>query len=243
MKSQMKLIDGNGNLRAINLALFLGGANMSYVNITVKKLRSGGRKAPKVTIDFLKKKIFDLMQKYEPEEYTDITYFCENNVSPYGLTENKKIESDLGKVVFDFENYEFDTSYGDLCGFHTLDNGFTFLGGFGGGDWEFPVFFIVYWDGKALRGYIPVCGNTYNLDLNTAFGSEEESDKYEDWVAKVEAKLYPNSADDDSESPVEENLIKAYCDYHGYVYKDDEELDFHWKGIETDIKNRIEVAE
>lgn len=216
---------------------------MSYVNLNVGKLRNGGRKAPKVTKDFLKEKIWKLLNKYEPDEYDDLSSFNPDYTDPYVLCNDSKIESDLKKVTFDFENYEFthDKDENDLCGLHTLDNGFTFIGGWGGGDWEFPVFFIIYWDGKQLRGYIPVCGNTYNLDLNTAFGSEEESDKYEDVIAKYEAKLYPNPKDDDSENPIEDDLIKAYCLYHGYAYREGEEVDFHWKGIEVDIKNRIEI--
>jgi len=213
-----------------------------YVNLNLQAIRKGGRKAPQVTQDFLKNKIWELHEKYEPGEYPQSAYFKADHVNAYALTENAKISDDLSKVKFDFENYEFtDDEANSLAGFHTLNNGFTFLGGFGGGDWEWPVFFIIYWDGKQLRGYIPVCGNTFNADLNAAFGSEEESDKYEDWVAKVEAKLYPKPADDDSESLVEENLAKAYCDYHGYNYKDESELDFHWKGIEADIKGRIEI--
>lgn len=85
------------------------------------------------------------------------------------------------KVKFDFEN--FDTKPGpggfgpkNLMGYHTLGNGLTFCGMCAGGDWEHPVFFIIYWDGKKLRAYIPTDGNPWNLMTKEAYGNDEEAD-------------------------------------------------------------------
>ena len=50
-----------------------------------------------------------------------------------------------------------------------------------GGDWESPVFFFVYWSEKnnRLKGFFPKGdGNVYSVELNTAYGSEQESPKY-----------------------------------------------------------------
>lgn len=85
-----------------------------------------------------------------------------------------KIKKDLSKVEFDFENcWEMEP---EICGFKTLENGFTYYGLMAYGDWEDEVFFIVYWDGKTLRAYIPKEGNLYNTDTRTAYGNSGEYD-------------------------------------------------------------------
>lgn len=106
---------------------------------------------------------------------------------------NEQIRDDLSKIQFDFENYSSPNSPetpADIMGWHTLDNGFSFLGMWAGGDWEQPVYFILYWDGKKVRGYVPEAGNTFNPKYRTAFGSEGDSKKYtndKDFYAYMEA--------------------------------------------------------
>ncbi len=39
-----------------------------------------------------------------------------------------------------------------------------------------PIFFIIYWDGKALRGYIPLDGNPWNTTTKQAYGNNNEDD-------------------------------------------------------------------
>lgn len=83
------------------------------------------------------------------------------------------------KVNFDFENFESPGSNhgkGSLLGFNTLANGLTYCGMSAGGDWEYPVFFIVYWDGKKLRGYVPTEGNPWNTTTKAAYGNDEPAD-------------------------------------------------------------------
>ena len=89
-----------------------------------------------------------------------------------------KITSDLKKCEFDTENVDCKKGYGveKIAGFRTLSNGLTYLGISAGGDWEFPVFHILYFDGKQLRAYIPKDGNPWNTDTKTAYGNDEESD-------------------------------------------------------------------
>jgi len=89
-----------------------------------------------------------------------------------------KVLSDWKKVKFDFENFYCDPSNSPKCdqlGFQTLENDFTYLGIMAGGDWEQPIYAIIYHDGSDFRGYIPNKGNTYNTITKTAFGSESES--------------------------------------------------------------------
>jgi hypothetical protein len=99
-----------------------------------------------------------------------------------GLT--PAIQRDLSKVEFDFENVEMIDGYSiipesdrpKIMGFQELPNGFSFLGITAGGDWELPVFFIIYWDGHKLRGYIPTKGNIWNPINDSAVGNNEAAD-------------------------------------------------------------------
>lgn len=59
-----------------------------------------------------------------------------------------------------------------LLGYHTLENGLTFYGMYGTNDGSFPVFFILYFDGEKICGYIPHEGNNFSKKTNRAWGSE-----------------------------------------------------------------------
>jgi hypothetical protein len=111
---------------------------------------------------------------------------------PYEFPET--IVKDLAKVNFDFENWNIGDASpkyekypsdhkgfaGYPCGFKVLDNGMPALFVNAGGDWEHPICFCIYWDGKKLRAYIPSDGNVYNKKEKCAFGSEEDMEDYED---------------------------------------------------------------
>ena len=62
---------------------------------------------------------------------------------------------------------EGEGSLSDILGFHE-EKGFCWLGINAGGDWEYPVFFIVYYDGKEFRAYSPKVGNVFNINNNEA---------------------------------------------------------------------------
>jgi hypothetical protein len=105
-----------------------------------------------------------------------------------------RVKEDLSKIEFDLENvfigkcYQYDmqerkyTNEPDtnwpnkVMGLVTLENGLTFLGLVAGGDWECSLFFMIYWDGKQLRGYIPREGNPYNSSTKEAYGNADEAD-------------------------------------------------------------------
>jgi hypothetical protein len=78
------------------------------------------------------------------------------------------IEKDL-KVSFSFENHSDDQEYITL-------GDFTFILMWGGGDWECAIHFIVYWDGRRFRAYIPTDGNPWNTDTKRAYGNDAEAD-------------------------------------------------------------------
>jgi hypothetical protein len=123
--------------------------------------------------------------------------FDENGEYEFPYSMPKTIEKDISKVNFDFENYEIGVKVihgksGDKClgfedvpgtgymnyptGFIILPNNMPAFFVNAGGDWESPICFVIYWDGKQLRGYIPKAGNFWNRKTKSAFGNNEESD-------------------------------------------------------------------
>lgn len=93
----------------------------------------------------------------------------------YSWIENmpEKILKDI-KINFDWENFEWEPESwtpSSLMGVKTID-GFTFWGMCAGGDWEQPVFFILYWDGKNIRAYVPTKGNPWNQKTKEAYGND-----------------------------------------------------------------------
>lgn len=110
----------------------------------------------------------ELKAKVEP--------LVESDEFPYELP--SQIEKDLSKVNFDFENTNFIDGYeGYPCGWEVLPNGLPVLFVNAGGDWEQPICFILYWDGKKIRGYIPEDGNIFNKEQRCAYGSEDNDEE------------------------------------------------------------------
>lgn len=98
----------------------------------------------------------------------------------------KKVDTDLAKVVFDWENHtlHFDEETGkfDEDNFSNYPVGYQEIGPRfhvffvnAGGDWEYPICFILYWSGSAIRAYIPTEGNAFNKKYKTAYGSEDNN--------------------------------------------------------------------
>ena len=117
----------------------------------------------------------------------------EDGVSMYEIQELGKIGTDLSKVQFDFENCyyteseEFDDRTKGLLGYRQIGD-LSFLGVYAGGDWEMPVYFIIYLDQdkKTLRAYIPEDGNVWNHDTKQAIGNDDEADDkfLRKWIKK-----------------------------------------------------------
>jgi hypothetical protein len=139
------------------------------------------RKAPIITLSDFKEK----MSKYI-KDFNDPTY-GNSEEFPYNLP-TKVLESDLTKIEFDFENYcigNADPGFkkylmdhkgycGYPCGYKLLPSGIPVLFVNAGGDWEFPICFVLYWDGKGIRGYIPTEGNVFDKKNKCAYGNTEE---------------------------------------------------------------------
>jgi len=150
---------------------------------------SGGRKFVPITVDELKKKIKAKVEKLNPEMAGEFHWL------PEMISTDPTLSKDLSKVEFDFENWSIDAeqNFGpaEIVGYRTLLNGMPFLGVSAGGDWETPLVFIIYWDGKSLRAYIPTDGNPWNTDTKMAYGNDEDADD------KNRSKRFPGNDDPD----------------------------------------------
>ena len=112
----------------------------------------------------------------------------------------KIVLKDLAKVQFDFENctgFNDFEAYGNgyLQGYVEIAPNFHTFWLSAGGDWEHPVNFLFYWGDNRIRAYIPKDGNQWDVKYKTAYGSEMES----------------NSWDDDNEEALEEEVRKEYA--------------------------------
>lgn len=109
-----------------------------------------------------------------------IEELIDDALESHELCNHPSIADDLKKVQFDLENFSCQEAYGfnpdALAKLIGLQYHFplTFLGCNAGGDWECPIFFIIYWDGKKLRAYIPADGNSWSKKTKSAFGNHDD---------------------------------------------------------------------
>lgn len=170
-------------------------------------LRVGGRKAPAGGREVLE------------------TLNAEDYDSMIEIFDSPKVSKDIAKINFDLENCEY-------VGLRTTESGVDYLLFVAGGDWEYPLCVIVYWDGKDLRGYVPIKGNTVNTLNKSALGNDEDMD--EKYLRKIGVMSGDDTYDDFSE---------AY-----YNASDDNGTEFVTSGIdfnmcEEDFNSRIEVVD
>jgi len=222
------------------------------------KLKNKGRKAKFMTEEEFAKKILKIginNQVCEEDEKDYKTTLMHLIMGRECYTELSKVTDDLSKIVVDSENVDIsgdfnyhrdekDPDYSekdnniDLLGYQVI-NGISFIGGAMGGDWEEPVYFIIYWDGKNLRGYIPTKGNTFNIECKAAFGSLEESDKYESLCEKYGTDYEGDLIDRIKKQELSLRHSKELVD----SIKDTNDVMFwiNWDGVLEDITARIEL--
>lgn len=159
---------------------------------------------PAITEDELKQRLCDAVRihcnDYDYQDYLDNIEY-EDDPLPWGhavsmllncsdrIRRDKDIQVDHENINLDWSDWNAHCTGTDepakYLGIHTID-GFTFCGAETGGDWECPIFIILYWDGEDIHTYIPKSGNTVNMDAMTAFGSEGETLQIFDWGADEE---------------------------------------------------------
>lgn len=132
------------------------------------------RSIKKLTIEELNERLVNLCKP--SEEDIKCGLLDEDDLDIFNLIDY--IPSEDINVVFDFENFEIpligEDNKDNRIKFYNIDNKFNVALCMGGGDWEIPVWFFLYFDDNDnLRLYIPSNGNTYNKYTMTAYGSEE----------------------------------------------------------------------
>jgi hypothetical protein len=115
---------------------------------------------------------------------------------PYLSELSPQLKADLSKVDFDWENYTSGTDLIDqawrsrsnqtsefgyslrIIGPHNRmgPEGVSWIGCSAGGDWEQPIFFMLYMSNDQVRAWIPKKGNCWNYDTHTALGNDEDAD-------------------------------------------------------------------
>lgn len=132
------------------------------------------------------------------------------------------------RIYKDLKKYQFDLENCECVETRTTNNDLKFLVYEAGGDWEYPLYFFIYYDGKELRGYVPTRGNAVNTLNKCAFGNGNDNE-------------YKGI-----------NADKAYCDkFHIRYDKNDEYFDInnYIDNIDKDLymcidefENRLEVT-
>lgn len=214
---------------------------MRFINDDVK-LKQGGRNSVKISQDELWEKIVARAKKIGEDIDEDIENDGPDGEYAYEFIReliycDETIHKDI-KYMVDPENIITSCDADDedeYVGLHTLSNGFTFYGIIMGGDWEIPVFIIIYWDGKRLRAYIPSYGNIINLDCHCAFGSEDnevDDDKAEKLLKKYKKMgIEPDDPDDI-------DWAELYCKMYE---TSPDSCEFNYDAMIKDITNRIVV--
>ena len=213
---------------------------MRFINDDVK-LKSGGRNAVKISEDELWKKIVERARKIgeESEEEEDDGYNGENAwrfiqdliYCDSVLRKDIKFNVDAENILTPEDGYD------ENLGMHTLSNGLTYYAIEMGGDWEIPMFIILYYDGVKLRAYIPSYGNLVNLDCKCAFGSEEDS--MDDNLRSKLLKKYAKFGDVPNEDEFD---FQTWSDLYCRMYNETHDgVEFNYSAMIEDITSRIVV--
>ena len=91
---------------------------------------------------------------------------------------DNKINKDLSKVQFDLENVDCEPDHAlPGCAIWTTSTGVPTLLCCAGGDWEDPVYFVLYPESEtSIRAYLPKEGNTYVLKTLMAYGNDPDDE-------------------------------------------------------------------
>lgn len=184
-----------------------------WINSLKPKTVKAGRKAAQISIEDFQKKLNEAVPEDERDEEIE-DCFWPDVISSLKFAK-PSLQKDLSKVQFDMENCDVDFD---------IHNGVAFASCRAGGDWEMPLRFFVYFDGKDIRGYIPTEGNFFNKLCNIAFGSEggeggEPADpnlpimkKIEEMKNNCKDGSYPNWSD--LCSTTEQSMLRLAGVYH-----------------------------
>lgn len=202
---------------------------MRFINDDVT-LKHGGRKAVRISEQELWNKMVERALAVDDDGLLD-----EEMDNPYNMNDENnymviqtlffndatiakdiKFSTEAENFTMDpHETFDNDIKGKPLVGFHTLENGLTFVGVELGGDSEYSFFTIFYFDGKKIRCYSPSYGNQVNLDTKSALGNDG----------------YTNSGC---------ARCVIYCKKYGLNCN---QIGYNWDAIKKDIMARIIVTE
>lgn len=197
---------------------------MSYVLNKDAKFKIGGRNIARLT----EQEFLDLARKYcmnyqGSERDEDVTN--EWTINPpsdqdvlnmlifYAASSGSN--EDGSTVGNDFKGLEFSNENTEpIEGVRMTKGGCPYVVGYSGGDWENPVCFIVFYDGKQIRAYLPKSGNTWR----TYAEIEKKRDKSGNWKSKMVTKKIALGNDEDADTDyVKDNLKKTKQIPSGYT--------------------------
>lgn len=131
------------------------------VNMNVN-LRNGGRKAVTMSEEDFETMLGILASELDCGCVGDGYEFI-----PELIRRVPSIDKDI-KVIFGTENVE--------VSYERTSNGVPYLLCECGCDYETPVVFMIYHDGKKFRAYVPTKGNMFNRDTKWALGNDNAKD-------------------------------------------------------------------
>lgn len=174
-------------------------------------------------------KFVKLPQK-EFEEKIEEFFKSEDDYYAYSMNNISDAVSDC-EVNFDFENFEYTRD--KYCEHQPIENimgncqvgDFQFCGCSAGGDWEWPVYFVLYWNGEKICAYIPQSsGNRFNRISKQAYGNSPTYD-YDENNRMFELEYTEDAVDLKKQFPdvfkdVELNKIYSPEDVPAWTEKD-----------------------
>ncbi len=224
---------------------------------------------PIITEDELKQKLCDAVRVHcndsEFQDYLNTTrYFSIRAELPWEravskllncsdqIRHDKDIDVDHENIMLGWSDWNVSCSGtsepAEYLGIHTINN-LTFCGVKTGGDWEHPVFVILYWDGSDIRAYIPKRGNAVNMDTMTAFGSEGDTLENLCWHTedllcergkKILAKYESLGIYTEESGDIYDDCFwsKLYIQQYGYKLNEKGYVDvpFNWEAMMSEIQ-------
>lgn len=204
--------------------LFESNPDLRYINRDVK-LKTGGRKAIKISCDDFKTLLIESLWKISTENDKKHPYpgQCDalNDINHWGksdiaftigdiimedLDEDiirsskfKKLKKDLSKIDLYFENAGIEPWDEDELEIKVTKSGIPYIIYYVSMDYGCEAYCFIYWDGKDFRGYVPFKGNLVDTKKKIILNEDEPSTaRYIlDQILPDIPKLYSPDKDED----------------------------------------------
>ena len=222
--------------------LFEGNPGLCYINQNVK-LKTGGRKATRISRDDFKTLLIESLWKTSMEHYKkypcpgrlyapddinqwekDDVAFTISDIIMEDFDEDivksskfKKLRKDLSKIDLYFENAGIEPWDKNELEIKITKSGIPYILYYFSMDYGCEAYSFIYWDGKDFRGYIPFKGNLVDPKKKVVLNEDESSSaRYIlDQVLPDIPKLYGPDQDEDlvDDFGVIYDLVKPNLDW------------------------------